>query len=107
MPAGRPFRSAIRQNLVELLALLGEGYGYELYKYYRRLFPQCSQKAIYYNLRAGLATREFVIKRVERVKGEYSWGGEAEKVVYGLGPKAQPKGDPKLAAAFAKLKGHV
>lgn len=101
MPRGRPPKSAIRQNLVEMLAVLAErgkssAYGYELFKIYRNVYPRATLRVLYYHLRKGTVTGEFVIDRVEQSKGEYSWGSAAEKVYYTLGPQAEPKGDSRI-----------
>ncbi len=91
MPRGRPVKSEIRQNLIEILFYLGEGYGYDLFKIYRELFPACTNEVIYYHLKKGVQTEEFVVKKIAQEKGDYSWGGTAEKIYYKLGPKAQPR----------------
>ncbi|MBW3022873.1 hypothetical protein KY308_02120 [Candidatus Woesearchaeota archaeon] len=96
---GRPVKSQIRQNIVEILHFLGEGYGYDIYKVYMEVFPKCTQKSIYYHLKKGLVTGEFIIKRVEKEKGDFSWGGEVEKTYYALGPKASPQADSKVKEA--------
>jgi len=105
MKRGRPVKSQIRQNIVEILAVIGEGYGYDIYKIYRAVFPKCTQKSIYYHLKKGLSTGEFIVKKIEKEKGDYSWGGEAEKIYYALGPKASPKGDPRINEYLEKQKG--
>ena len=76
----RPMKSQIRQNIVEILNYLGEGYGYDIYKIYREVFPHCTQKSIYYHLKKGISTKEFKIVKIEREKGDFSWGGEVEKM---------------------------
>ena len=90
MKAGRPVKSMIRQNIVELLYFLGEGYAYDIYRHYSAVFPKATLRSIYYNLKKGLATQEFVVKDVKKEKGDYSWGAEAEKIYYALGPAAAP-----------------
>jgi hypothetical protein len=89
---GRPIGSKIRQNLVEILYFMKEGYGYEIYKVYKELFPFCTQKSIYYHMAKGITTGEFKIKEIKQVKGEYSWGDTVEKIYYELGPNANPIG---------------
>lgn len=96
----RPFKSRIRQNIVEVLNLLRSGYGYEIFKIYREVFPSATMRSIYYNLKTGTGLGEFRVERVEKSKGDYSWGGEAEKIIYALGDKAQPKGDERIAKYF-------
>lgn len=103
MPRGRPLKSAIRQNVVEILSALGRPcYGYELYRMYRRIFPRATLRVLYYHLRKGVATGEFTVARVEEAKGKYSWGSSAEKVYYTLGPMAQPKGDSRIQEFLAQ-----
>jgi len=93
---GRPVKSAIRQNIVEILYHMGEGYGYDIYKIYREIFPKCTQKSIYYHLKKGVTLREFIVKKIEKEKGKFSWGTEVEKIYYALGPNANPRMDAKV-----------
>ena len=102
MPRGRPIKSEIRQNIVEILHFLGKGYGYDIYKIYIEIFPKITMRSIYYHLRKGIDTGEFKIEKVEKVKGEYSWGTEAEKTYYALGPNAKPKIEPRVKEYFEK-----
>ena len=60
-------------------------------------------RSIYYHLRKGLATGEIKIHKVIKEKGEYSWGPEAEKTFYSLGPKAKPKIENRVKEYFKKL----
>jgi hypothetical protein len=101
---GRPVKSQIRQNIVEILYYLSEGYGYEIFKFYKALYPQCTQKSIYYHLRKGLSTGEFVIKTIKKEKGEYSWGSEVEKTYYALGPNAKPIMDERVQFHIEKTR---
>lgn len=104
MKRGRPIKSAVRQHLVEMLAVLGKGYGYELHKYYNELFPSVTRENIYYNLRKGVALGVFELAEVKREEGEYSWGSVVEKKFYKLGPNAEPKGDQRVRDFFKGLK---
>ena len=88
---GRPPKSEIRQRLVEILYYMGKGYGYDIYRVYCDLFPKVTMRSIYYHLKKGLATGEFEIDKIKKVKGDYSWGSEAEKIYYTLGKNANPK----------------
>jgi hypothetical protein len=99
---GRPLKSRIRQNIVEILYFLGEGYAYDIYKIYLELFPAATMRSIYYNLKKGVVTQEFVVKDIKREKGAYSWGPEAEKTYYKLGPAAAPQMLPKIRAYFER-----
>ncbi|MGM5482914.1 MAG: hypothetical protein ACQESF_05605 [Nanobdellota archaeon] len=101
---GRPVKSEIRQNIIEILYFLGEGYGYEIYKIYKEVFPKCTNKVIYYHLKKGVETGEFKIERIENENGEYSWGNSAERIYYTLGDFANPKIKKRVKEAIKKLK---
>ena len=101
---GRPVKSQIRQNIVEMLFVMNSAYGYKIHKYYNELFPACTRENIYYNLRKGVKIGEFELAEVKQEKGEYSWGTVVEKKYYTLGPKAAPSGDPRVKDFFEKLK---
>jgi hypothetical protein len=93
---GRPVYSAIRQNIVELLFFMEKGYGYDIYRAYRELFPKVTLRSIYYHLKKGIELGEFEVERIEKEKGDYSWGEMAEKIYYKLGSKAAPTMDKKI-----------
>ena len=101
---GRPVKSEIRQKIVDILYFMKEGYGYEIYKVYCDIYPKVSQRVIYYHLKKGEALGEFKVSRISKEKGEYSWGGEAEKVYYSLGNKANPSIDKRVKKYFEKSK---
>ena len=98
----RPFKSQIRQNIIEIINYLGPSYGYEIYKIYKAVYPKATLRVIYYHLKRGSDIGEFKIDKVERSKGEYSWGGESEKKIYALGSKAKPKGDHRVKEYLEK-----
>ena len=100
MRQGRPLKSMIRQNIVEILYFLGEGYAYDIYKIYASIFPQTTMRSIYYNLKKGVVTQEFIVKDIKKEKGDYSWGPEAEKIYYTLGPAATPQMPQKVKEYF-------
>jgi len=102
MPKGRPIKSEIRQNMVELLNYMKSGYGYEIYKAYIVIFPKVTMRSIYYHLKKGTALGEFKVDKVEKTKGDYSWGPEAEKIYYALGDKANPSVNEKVKEYFDK-----
>lgn len=104
MGRGRPVKSEIRQNIVEILYFMKEGYGYDIYRVYKSIFPKVTMRSIYYHLKKGLALGEFKVSKVEKEKGDYSWGGEAEKTYYGLGENAKPSGNEKVKEYFEKKK---
>jgi len=87
---GRPVFSHIRQNIVEILYFLQKGYGYDIYKVYRALFPKVTLRSIYYHLKKGIQTGELKIHTIKSEKGDFSWGNEVEKIYYTLGPNAKP-----------------
>lgn len=99
---GRPTRSVIRQNVVELLHVMGEGYGYQIYKAYKDIFAPVTLRVIYYHLAKGKDLGEFEVAGVKKTQGEYSWGPEAERIFYKLGPNAKPQGLDEVRAFFAK-----
>lgn len=99
---GRPTHSVIRQNLVEILYFMGEAYGYQLYKAYKDIYPPATLRVIYYHLTKGSALKEFEIAGVKKTEGKYSWGPEAERIFYKLGPSAKPTMPTELKAYFEK-----
>jgi hypothetical protein len=90
--------------MIDLLYFLGKAYGYEIYKMHKALYPRVTLRVIYYHLKKGVALGEFKVEKTEKSKGEYSWGGEAEKTYYSLGPNAHPKMDPKVKDYMDKTK---
>ncbi|MBD3209608.1 hypothetical protein GF367_04305 [Candidatus Woesearchaeota archaeon] len=96
MRRGRPVGSAVRQNVLEILGVLGRGHGYQIYKIYRELFPKVTLRVIYYHLKKGIELGELEIEKIEKERGDYSWGSEAEKIYYKLGPKATVHGDDRV-----------
>jgi len=99
---GRPTKSQIRDNLIEILHFVGEGYGYELYKTYVDVFQQkVNIRSIYYHLNKGVDLGEFIIKNVESVPGNYSWGDQVKRIVFSLGPMAKPRGNQTVAARLS------
>ena len=99
---GRPPRSQIRQNIVEILYHIGSSHGYEIYNIYVDIFPAVSQRSIYYHLRKGVMLKEFRIHKVRKEKGDYSWGNYAEKTYYKLGENSQVRGNSAVKRYFEK-----
>jgi len=95
MRKGRPIKSEIRQNMVEILNYIKKAYGYEIYKHYVAIFPKVTLRSIYYHLKKGISLGEFIVNKIEKEKGDYSWGSEAEKIYYSLGPNAKPAGNDR------------
>lgn len=104
MVKGRPIKSQIRQNVVEILYYLGQGYGYQIAKIYNKVFSQVTQRSIYYHLRKGMLTKEIAVHKIEEEKGEYSWGSMVEKKYYALGKNAEPKGEKRVKEYLAVWK---
>jgi hypothetical protein len=96
MGRGRPVYSAVRQRIVEILAVLGKSYGYDIYKIYKEIYPKVTLRLLYYHLKKGCDLGEFQIQDVKKESGEYSWGNEVEKIYYALGVNAQPQGDSRI-----------
>jgi len=104
MPRGRPVKSQIRQNVVEILFYLGKGYGYQIAKMYNEIFPEVTQRSIYYHLRKGAAIGEIKVREIKTEKGEFSWGDKVEKTYYQLGENAQPRGKKRVQEYLKKIK---
>ena len=93
---GRPNKSVIRQNVVEILNYLKKGYDYQIAKIYNEVFPTVTQRSIYYHLRKGVQTKEIRVHKVELEEGNFSWGKMVEKIYYTLGENADPQGDERI-----------
>ncbi len=100
---GRPISSKIRQNIVEILYFLGQGYGYQIHKLYNQAFKPCTSEVIYYNLKKGVSTGEFEIVEIKTESGEFSWGNTVEKTYYKLGKQANPKIVDKAKEVVEKI----
>lgn len=96
MGRGRPTGSPVRQNMVEIIYVVGNAHGYELYKIYIELYPKVSLRNIYYHLKKGKELGIFKVANISKEEGNYSWGTKAEKTYYELGDQAKPKGDKKV-----------
>ncbi|MFT4260968.1 MAG: hypothetical protein ACMXX9_00875 [Candidatus Woesearchaeota archaeon] len=96
MARGRPIGSSVRQNMIEILYFLQTAHGYHIFKVYKELYPKITLRAIYYHLKKGLDLKEFEIANIKKEDGDYSWGTEAEKIYYKLGPNANPRMDERV-----------
>ncbi len=96
MARGRPVGSPARQNIIEILYHMGSAHGYQIYKVYKEIYPQITLRAIYYHLKKGVSIGELEVEDIKKEGGEYSWGTEAEKTYYKLGPQANPRNDPRV-----------
>ena len=105
MVLGRPVGSPIRKNIIEILNCAGKLHGYQVYSIYKKIFPKkASMRVIYYHLKKGLSTNEFKIAMIKKETGNYSWGGEVQRVYYELGPNAKPEGNEAVKEAISALK---
>lgn len=101
---GRPSHSIIRDNVVEILYFMGEGYGYEIYKAYKQIFPPVTLRVIYYHLKKGQEKGIFKVSKIKKTTGDYSWGGESEKIYYALDEQAKPQIKEEVKKFFEKKK---
>lgn len=104
MRKGRPTKSQIRQNIVEILHYLKKGYGYQISKVYNEVFPRVTQRVVYYHLWKGIQTKEIVIQKIQQEQGDFSWGSVVEKKYYTLGEKALPKGEKRVEEFLQRWK---
>ena len=88
MARGRPIKTEIREKIAVILGQISCAYGYEIYKMYKDIFEKVSLRNIYYNLKKGTSTGEFIIHEIRREPGEFTWGTESERIYYCLGPYA-------------------
>ncbi|MCX6709818.1 MAG: hypothetical protein NTV63_02580 [Candidatus Woesearchaeota archaeon] len=101
---GRPVKSEIRERIIDILYVIKEAYGYEIYQYYKNLFPKITMRSIYYNLEKGVALDEIEISRTEKTEGKYSWGNVSERNYYRLGKNAMANPDGELIRKISRLK---
>lgn len=99
----RPTGSLIRQNIIDMLLVAKKGYGYEIYGWYLDIFPKAHQRSIYYHLQKGVETKELQVHKVKTVKGDYSWGGESQRIYYTLGKEAKPNTKKRIIKYFSTL----
>lgn len=104
MPRGRPTKSQIRQNIIEILYFLKKGYGYDIYRHYKEIYPSVTMRVIYYHLKKGVDVGEFKINQVIKEEGNFSWGSTVEKIYYELGGSAKPVIDNRVKDYFDKKK---
>jgi len=104
LPRGRPAKSKVRQNLIEILHFTGKNYGYDLYKVYTSIFPRVTMRLIYYHLQKGVSLGEIKSNKTVKEKGNYSWGDEVEKTYYELTENARPIGNMQVKDALEKIR---
>lgn len=100
---GRTAGSVIRDNLIEILYYLKEGYAYELYRAYKKVFGPVNIRSVYYNLSKGKDLGVFEIKEIKKVEGDFSWGSTAERIIYKLSSSANPKGEEVVKNALKEF----
>ncbi len=96
MARGRPAKSEIRQRIIDILHVIGSGYGYDIHKIYIQIFRPCTRESVYYHLKKGVAIGELAVQETILEKGDYSWGSTVEKTYYILGPNATPREDEDI-----------
>ncbi|MFA6088312.1 MAG: hypothetical protein WC755_00480 [Candidatus Woesearchaeota archaeon] len=99
---GRPVKSKIRQNMIEILFYLKRATGYDIYRHYIKIFGKVTNRSMYYHLKKGTALNEFAVFEIKQEKGDYSWGQTTEKIYYELGEKAEPKLPKEVSDYFSK-----
>lgn len=92
MKRGRPIRSIVRQNIVEILSTLKVGYGYGIYKEYLKHYPKTTSRNIYYHLKKGVHLKELEITKKDKLNKASSWGYNNKVTFYKLGINAKPTG---------------
>ncbi len=101
---GRPPKSPIRQNIIDILFFMKRGYGYDIYKVYKEIFSKVTMRSIYYQLKKGVDLGEIKVHKIEKEKGDYSWGSEVEKIYYELDENAKPRMNHAVKEYFDKKK---
>ena len=102
--AGRPLGSEIRNNIIEIIYVLGKAYAYEVYKYYIQIFPKTTLRNVYYHLKKGVQNGEIKVAQIKKEKGNYSWGNEAEKIYYELDKNSKPKLSERIVKKIEEIK---
>ena len=87
---GRKPNSNIRQNIVNILYILGKSYPYKIAKIYNKIFPKVSIRVIYYHLKKGVSLGLFKIEEIKTTDGNFSWGNKTEHIYYSLDENANP-----------------
>ncbi len=86
---GRPKGTDVRKNISWILRQSNYSYGYEILRNYNRIFGAVKPRTLYYNLKSGVLSEEFIVMDVKKEVGTYTWGSETERVYYTIGPYAQ------------------
>lgn len=79
---GRPAQSAIRQQLLNILATIGPATGYQLHKHYLQRVGALSLRLVYYHLHKACQLSTARIVRIASEQSNNSWGHITEKTYY-------------------------
>ncbi len=93
---GRPVKSIVRDRMKEILLILGNSYGYEIYKVYTAAFSKITIRSMYYHLDKGVELGEFNLVGVKEERGDYTWGDRTTRRYYNLGKKVEGKINDEL-----------
>ena len=99
---GRPIGSDVRQNIINLLSFMKEGYGNDIHKIYCEIFPRISKNTLYYHLKKGAELGIFKVDRIVSEKGDFSWGGISEKTYYSNTGMVSSSQDSRLVQYFSR-----
>lgn len=103
-PRGRPSYSLVRERLRDMVFCAGRMTAYTAHKHYIAIFPSCTRRNVYYQLRKGVSKGDFSFEEVEEA-GDFSWGSKTRKVYYELKRKQGVRAvDARVADYFAALK---
>ena len=80
---GRPVKSQIRQNIIELLAVMKKSRVHHNAYLYAN-FSEVHPRSIYYHLKKGVETGEIEIDEIREEKGEFSRAQKWKKRIIGL-----------------------
>jgi uncharacterized small protein (DUF1192 family) len=101
---GRPVGSKIRENICLILNKINFSYGYEIYKIYKQVFGKVLLRDIYYHLKKGNEIGEFIAIEAKKELGRYTWGDQAERIYYALGPFANFETNDKIEQRLSIFK---
>lgn len=101
---GRPVKSQIRENILEILQVGGPLHGYEIFNIYCEIFGKVHIRSIYYHLKKGTTIGEMKVDKIVQEIGEYSWGNKAEKTYYTVGEYVKSTVNPNVKKYFEAKK---
>lgn len=88
---GRPTKSLVRENIIDILFQLKNATGYTISKVYNSVFPKVTVRLIYYHLKKGVSLGIFKISEIKKEEGDFSWGHNVEKIYYELTDLSNPR----------------